>query len=227
MLYNELMWKSVRVRFDWVDLVLFFFVAFGALGFVSSTFHQPADALEQSSYVTASLGAAIELNIQPVVTGVNDPSYITANPLINNGSGQGSVIVVVSSNNPTGYSVLLNMQNDDKNLNYLVSSDVTNYTNNGTVLDTSSNVIAPISSGTSLSPNTWGFALATSPNVYRAVPLKNQSGYNIVAEAETPNQGQNAGTDTITVTFGAQIDLSLLASIYSNTVLFTATNNSS
>lgn len=222
--YTRYMSRSVLARFDHFDKFLLSIVAIGLGWLAFSRLARPADAISQVSDVTVTLGSAIELDIQPVDPGVNDPAFIKTTPTT--GYGYGSAIVTVSSNSYSGYSVRLQMQNDDKDLNYLVSSDVTDYTNGGTTLDTSHNVIAPLVPSGTLLPNTWGFAVASNPNIYHAVPLRTATGYNIVAEADTPNKGRTAGTDIITITFGVLIDFNLEASSgYKNTVLCTATNN--
>lgn len=198
-------------------------LSIGTLFFLSET--RPTEALTSGSYVTAALGAIIELDVAPVDPINNDPAHISASMTEDNGYATGGETLTVSSNNPTGYSVTLKMANDDKNMNYLVSSDVSNYTDNGTVLDTTKNVIAPTTQA-SLTPSTWGFYLDDREDYYRAVPLNTATGINIIAEATTPNQGRSAGTDTLIITYGVMIDWLLPANTsYTNRVLYTATNN--
>ena len=204
---------SKRRRFIQISLLIT--IALSIALFVFLAHLQPVAAADQSGEVTGIVQSAIELEWETTQDYCDDLLYPYRDICITlSGSapvGSGSGIVTVRCNNPNGYFVTLKMRNDNAALNRLISLDVSEF-------------IAPTTSA-SLDVNSWGFYAGSTAN-YLAVPLASTAGANIISAAYTPNKGALAGTDEITVTFGARIDFLLPThTSYSNQVIFTAAAN--
>lgn len=210
------MWKHR----DKIEILAFVMavVAIGGLAF--PYVNRTVSAVDESVTVTATIRSIITLDYEPSDPGVDDPAAILTAPT--ESVGTGSAILTAESNNPTGYSVNIKMNNDDKDLNYLVSSQYTEYTNGGTVLDTSKNVFAPTAPGVAtLTENTWGYYMGTpEPVAWNPVPVASGTPATLFGAS-------SYGTSSAVITFGARQGFYGLNpnTTYSNTVLFTATNN--
>ena len=114
--------------------------------------------------------------------------------------------VTVSTNNQTGYTLTMNSDTDDTSLIHQ------------TIPTTIPSTTAPFDAPTALAVNTWGYSLAASPTTFSAIPALTAP--DTIASTSDPEEG----SDTI-VTFGANIDSTVTAGTYLNTMVFTATAN--
>lgn len=115
----------------------------------------------------------------------------------------------ITTNNSSGYGVLMGMQGDN---NDLISSDANQ-----------SAKISAITSPNNFTSNTWGYNISKGTmagDSFSAVPVTATK----LPEASTTTGAENA-TDTYTLTFGTQIDTTLPAGSYSNAVVISAVAN--
>ena len=130
---------------------------------------------------------------------------IAITPVPGGATNTGDDTVTVTTTDVNGY--ILNIKNTDNNQN------ITNGLN--TVGPTSGTYASP----SALDNNSWGYRIASfAPNTYAAVKTNLSGGENIKTTT-----GPDTGGDVTTVTFGAKIDNTKTAGIYSDTILYTAT----
>ncbi len=127
-----------------------------------------------------------------------------------------SEAVTVSTNNLTGYKLLMSMGTGSSN-NALVSTTTPSNTIPSIAIDTTTTLA-------NLPPNTWAYTLESGASAtYRSLPdplatQQDQKQHTIKADGQM-------GTETTNVSFATKVDMRKSAGVYQNSILYTATAN--
>jgi hypothetical protein len=123
--------------------------------------------------------------------------------------------VTVTTNNPSGYTIDLSIAKEADSCNGTTTSLTT--TNNNQIPTTTNPWISGGAASTALQTNTWGFNLNSSTTNFRGIaPCNNPQRIKTTTTAQpTPNG------ETTTITYGARIDRTIGAGVYTGTVVYT------
>jgi|GEM_PF-4882053 len=188
-----------------------------------------AKAIDMTRDVGATLAEMIDFTYTPQDgVGADAQKIPIGNLSISQPEGYNVGHIDIASNSGTGYNVNLRMYNNDAKLNYL-----TNSTHSVCSAGTCTNAIGPVASSSALTSNTWGWFMGTGSGSSWSYGSPASATWNPVPVANgTPAPLLNtngAGVTTgMPIIFGARINATLPANnnaVYSNYVLFTATNN--
>jgi hypothetical protein len=123
--------------------------------------------------------------------------------------------VTVTTNNPSGYTIDLSIAKKADSCDGTTTSLTT--TNNNQIPTTTNPWISGGAASTTLQTNTWGFNLNSSTtNFIGIAPCNNPQRIKTTTTAQpTPNG------ETTTITYGARIDRTISAGVYTGTVVYT------
>ena len=189
--------------------VLFLFLL-SAFLFSITAFFTVENSFAEAGNVT--LNASIDPVFSMYTNASDDTLPISVTPSPSGTFASNNIVVTVSTNNPTGYTLTMNsITNDTDLVNTIDSSAV--------IPSTAANIAFP----TTLPINTWGFYPWTleqveSPTSFSAIPPLSTP--LTIRTTSEPMQTSNT-----TLTFATIIDNDVISGTYTNTVVFTAVNN--
>jgi len=179
-------------------------------------------SLRDSSAESASTSVDVIANVDTVLSittnapGTPPTLSIPVSPVTNNGFAKKDVVVTVSTNNPTGYTLKMNSQTTNTALIHESAYDTTPNPTPPTIPSTAIAYNAP---GTLVS-NSWGWNLGTAASTTTFVKIPPSNDSQTLKTTNAP-----ASTSLTTLTFAAQIDFTQDVGVYTNTMVFTATTN--
>ena len=197
---------------------LTFLVAFIA----GSTFFIVSDSSAESGGMGSAEGSTISMS----TNAVNDEIILPIVPTPFGALVSDELIVTVSTDNPTGYTLKMNSLTDNTDLVNVLDPNQPNTSMNPSsplvpTLPVIASTSAPAGSPAILSPNTWGYTLDTplpSTPTFSAIPTFSTP--EIIKITEEP-----IANSTTTISFAANANNTLPAGTYTGTIVFTATAN--
>jgi len=174
--------------------------------------------VSDSSAASKGLGLTANINSTLAITtnAVNDELILDITPTPSGTQTVADITVTVSTNNPTGYTLILNSISDSTTP--LVP--LMNEADSGQHIPSTTNAWG---SAAALANNTWGVSVwttgqSTSSTTFSQVPR-------LTAPEEIRKTSEANTSSTTTLTFGAKVDNTKKSGVYTNTVVFTATAN--
>lgn len=144
-------------------------------------------------------------NVSIAVTSLDS---LELRPDFNQGLNTSTSQIIVSTNSPDGFSILLSSH--DNNLTSADTSDTTNFIQS----------LNKASTPADFDDNTWGYYIGTeSPNdgtIYQPIPID---------AATILDSDEAAASQSYQLSFGAKVDTELSAGIYNTTLLISAVAN--
>ena len=189
------------------------------VAFVSgSAFFTVNDSSAESASTNVEVISYVDAVISITTNAPGTPPTISIpiSPVIDNGFAKKDVVVTVSTNNPTGYTLNMNSQTTNTSLIHESAYDPTPNPTPPTIPSTSFAYNAP---GT-LTSNSWGWNLGTASSTTTFVRIPPSNDSHSIRTTNTPDVASNT-----TVTFAAQINFLQATGVYTNTIVFTATTN--
>jgi len=192
------------------------FLATFILAFISgSTFFSVNNSSAENRAV--SVTANINSTMAITTNALNNELILDITPSPSGTQTSGDIIVTVSTNNPTGYSLTLNSTSDSTNP--LVP--LVNESDSGEYIPSTANSWG---SAAALQTNTWGVSVwgqgqSTSSTTFSSVPR-------LTAPEQIRLTDTSDTNSTTTLTFATKADHTKTNGAYTNIVVFTATANS-
>ncbi len=194
----------------------------GMLGLLVLAMLAPTVNTDTHAESSTSREQRVNLNVQPVVSIAMDPAIeVDITPKAGGSTSSSTTEFKVSTNSDTGFKVYL--KSGSASSNSLVNHDVVGG-------EASTKEILATSKATTLSQfeaNTWGYAVMeadtelSDSTVYQAVP---KTVDNAIVETDKANVNLVSG-NSYKLAFGAKVDTSLPAGVYSNTMMISAVAN--
>ena len=152
---------------------------------------------------TDAVNGELTLDITPTPSGTLDKKHLT---------------VMVSTNNPTGYTLNMNSQTTNTTL---VHESATGTPLAPNIPSTTHTYNTPAA----LAPDTWGWNLGTasSTSTFKKIPPSDDS--QTIRTTSDPTSETDPSIANTLVTFGANVTNAMSAGNYINTIVFTATSN--
>lgn len=200
--------------------------------FISATFFPVllSNAITCTDGSTGISGQVCDSAGTPVTVNIENPAYLT---ITSSAAGSGGISLDYTAADSPNLGSLITASDtvtttsntgQTKHLYISTSSTSNNLTNADTDLSDNKTFIAPgggdtLAGATSLSNNTWGFALESSTN-FTKVPILGSE----MLIQEGPGSGSTTGEyeNTATVYYGVLATTDLYAGSYSNTIRYTA-----
>jgi len=172
------------------------------------------------------MGSAENSTISMSTNAINDEVILPIVPIPTGALVSDELVVTVSTDNPTGYTLKMHSLTDNTDLVNVLDPNQPNTSINPSsplvpTLPVIASTSASVESPAALTPNTWGYTLdAPLPTTPTFSAIPGFSTPEIIKQTEEPSVNS-----TTTITFAANASNALPAGIYTGTIVFTATSN--